>query len=62
MLFSFNFELQLKSFLDSDYRSCMYLDISLVEWKAKKQVIISLSSVEVEYHALATANCKIQLL
>jgi len=41
---------------------CIYLRLSLISWKFKKQTIISCSSWEAKYITLASTTCKIQWL
>lgn len=37
----------------------MFVGDNLVLWKSKKQQMVSLSSAETEYHAMALARCKL---
>jgi len=41
---------------------CFFIGDSLVSWRSKKQSIVSKSSSESKYRALATATCKLQWL
>lgn len=60
----------LKAFCDEDQGKCklnrksvygylVYFCNSLVSWKSKKQAIISRSSIEAEYRAMATTACEL---
>ena len=70
LLFSRTFEVQLLGFSDADWGGCVgthksisgycfFLEHSLISWKSKKQATVSYSSVEAEYHALATTTCEL---
>nr|GMD47282.1 uncharacterized protein LOC109158084 [Ipomoea batatas] len=63
--------LNLKAFSDSDWASCaetrksitghcIFIGASLVSWRSKKQAMVSKSSSEAEYWALATIACELQ--
>jgi len=63
----------IKAYSDSDWAGCVdtrksvtgflvYLGNTLITWRSKKQTIVSRSSCEVEYKALAQTVCEIQWL
>ena len=70
MFFPASSTTQLKGFSDADWATCsdtrrsvtgfcVFLGDSLVAWKSKKQNIVSRSSVEAEYRALATTTSEL---
>ena len=63
--------MKLNAFSDSDWASCnftrrsttgfcVYMGSALISWKTKKQNIVSRSSSEAEYRALASIACELQ--
>ncbi|GAU41219.1 hypothetical protein TSUD_128950 [Trifolium subterraneum] len=65
-----NSEIQILGYSDADWAGCLdtrrstsgycfFLGMSLVSWKAKKQVTVSRSSSEADYRALSTATCEL---
>lgn len=39
--------------------SCLYISPNLISWLSKKQTIVSQSSAEVEYHAIAHSTVEL---
>ena len=63
-------ELQLKAYCDVDWvacpkpedqfsRFCVFLGDSLISWKCRKQQVVSKSSAELEYRAMATITSEV---
>ena len=70
VFFPTKFELHLKAYCDADWARCpdtrksltsycVFFDDALVSWRSKKQSIVSRSSAEAEYRAMATTTCEL---
>ncbi|XP_019058657.1 PREDICTED: uncharacterized protein LOC109116882 [Tarenaya hassleriana] len=69
LFYSSESDVKLNAFADADWAACsesrrsvldsVFLENSLISWKAKKQSVVSRSSTEAEYRALANVTCEL---
>ncbi|KAJ0532625.1 putative RNA-directed DNA polymerase [Helianthus annuus] len=70
LLFPSTSSLELRAYSDADWDSdhndrksttgfCVFLEDSLISWRSKKQDVVSRSSTEAEYRAMAVTTCEI---
>lgn len=73
LFFSSNNDFRLRVYCDSNWAGCpltrrsttgycVFLGPSLISWRSKRQKTVSLSSAEVEYHAMMGACCELTWL
>lgn len=71
LFYSSHIDFKIVAYSDADYGACVdsrksvtgyciFLGSSLISWRCKKQVIVSASSVDVEYHALGSIVRELQ--
>lgn len=73
LFFPVTAKIELAAFVDSDWATCpktrrsvtgfcVFLGDSLINWKSKKQMMVSHSSSEAEYRAFSTVTSEVQWL